>query len=82
MKRRSQPLVLARMWQARPARQGLGRFPPPAVVVLTDDTFAVSGDAAHAVIIVAAEFTGFVAGSFVADRVARGGRRCRRRRSR
>lgn len=51
-------------------QQALGRFPPPAVVVLADDLFAVSGDAGYTVVAVAAELTWFVAGALIAERVA------------
>src|ERR1017187_3765423 len=49
-----------------------GRFPPPPDAVLADDLLAISGDTGRAVITVAAEFAGFVAGSSVAERVASG----------
>ena len=64
----------------------LDRFPPPAVVVLADDLLAVPSHARCAVISFAAELTGLIAGSLVAEGIAGGGwrrcsRRCRRWRS-
>jgi hypothetical protein len=64
----------------RLAGPDLDRFPPPAVVILAEDLLAVSGHARRAVISFAAELTGLIAGSLVAERIARGGwRRCSRR---
>jgi hypothetical protein len=56
-------------------------FPAPAIVVFARNLLAVPGDAARAVIGVAAEFARFVAGSFIAERVTRCSR-CWRRRGR
>jgi len=50
---------------------GLDRFPAPSVVVLADDRFSITGNTSHAVITLAAKFTGLIAGSFIAERMAR-----------
>jgi hypothetical protein len=43
-------------------RRSLDRLPAPAVVVLTDDCFAIAGDSTHSVVIGAAVLAGLVAG--------------------
>src|ERR1700728_3013715 len=50
-----------------------GGHPAPAVVVLAGDRLAVAGNAAGAVVVVAAVLAGFVAVAAVRERVACGG---------
>jgi hypothetical protein len=50
---------------------GLDRFPAPSVIVLANDRFSITGNTSHAVITIAAKLTGLIAGSFIAERMAR-----------
>jgi hypothetical protein len=52
----------------------LGGFPPPTVIVLAGDLFAIPREAADTVIAIAAELARLVAVPSVSKRVARRGR--------
>jgi hypothetical protein len=58
---------------------GSGGLPSPAIIILAGNLLAIAGESGHAMVSVPAELAGFIARSLIAERMARGAGRWRRR---